>query len=396
MDIEKQKNESAFDYHKRLVYGKLVDKTLADTDYSELSIPLFGQQYSSDHTRKMMRGSLMTMELMEQEGIDSITDEGILSEVDAKMLELKKERQKFFDQRSALNKIIRERSRQEELNEILLTAVRDGDLPSLDYSPNYIEPNGSTLLVGLNDLHYGISINNAWNVYNPDVCREMLCKYIDRIVEIADIHKTSDCIVFCNGDLISGNIHHTIQLANKENVINQVKGISELLSEFLAELSKHFATVKFISIAGNHSRIDTKEKSPINERLDDLIEWYLDARLQNFENIIIGCQEKIDSTMYLIDIHGKTYCGVHGDMGNGSANIAAIQAMAQRPVYAILCGHKHHNMLDEDQGVKILMSGSFLGMDDFCIKKRIFGKPEQMVCVCDSTGIVCHYDIEFS
>lgn len=395
MYIEKQDQETGFDYHKRLVYGKLVDKTFSDIDYSELSEPLYGQQYSSDHTRKMMHGSLKTLELMEKECIDGITDGDVLSDMDAKMVELKKERQKFFDQRAALNKIIRERSRQEELNEILLAAVRDGDLPSLDYQPNNISHTDKTLLVGLNDIHYGIDINNRWNIYNPDVCRVMLCAYIDKIVEIADIHKTSDCIVFCNGDLISGNIHHTIQLANKENVVNQVKGISELLSEFLAELSKHFATVKFISIAGNHSRIDTKDRSPLDERLDDLIEWYLDARLQNFDNVIVGCQEKIDNTMYLIDIHGKTYCGVHGDLGNGHANISAIQAMAQRDVYAILCGHKHHNMIDEVQGVKIVMSGSFIGMDDFCIKKRIFGRPEQLVCVCDDTGIVCHYDISF-
>ena len=60
MYIEKQDQETGFDYHKRLVYGKLVDKTFSDIDYSELSEPLYGQQYSSDHTRKMMRGSLMT------------------------------------------------------------------------------------------------------------------------------------------------------------------------------------------------------------------------------------------------------------------------------------------------------------------------------------------------
>lgn len=68
--------------------------------------------------------------------------------------------------------------------------------------------------------------------------------------------------------------------------------------------------------------------------------------------------------------------------------------MARRPLYAVLSGHKHHNMCDEVQGVKTVMAGSFLGVDDFCIQKRIYGKPEQMVCVCDDSGIVCHYDIE--
>ena len=169
--------------------------------------------------------------------------------------------------------------------------------------------------------------------------------------------------------------------------------MSELIAEFLAELSKHFNKVTFVSVAGNHSRLDTKDNSPLGERLDDLIDWYLSARLQNFDNIVIGGNEKIDSTMYLLDIRGKTYCGVHGDFDGSPSKIAALQTMAQRPLYAILLGHLHHNMVDEVQGVKTVMAGSFLGMDDFCIQKRIYGRPEQMVCVCDDTGIVCHYDI---
>ena len=222
----------------------------------------------------------------------------------------------------------------------------------------------------------------------------MLCVYLDKIIDIAKRHNSENCVVFSNGDAISRAIHKTIQIANKENVIDQIKGVSEYIAEFLAELSKHFNEVRFVSVAGNHSRINTKENSPLDERLDDLIEWYLEARLQNFKNIVIGGHEKIDSTMYLMDIRGITYCGIHGDFDCTPIKISSLQAMARRNIYAILCGHRHHNMVDNVSGVKIVMAGSFLGMDDYCIQKRLFGKPEQMVCVCDRTGIVCHYDIE--
>ena len=90
-------------------------------------------------------------------------------------------------------------------------------------------------------------------------------------------------------------------------------GVSELVSEFLAELSKHFNNVYFVSVAGNHSRINpSKDQSLASERLDDLIEWYIRARLQNFENVHFECN-KIDNTMYTINVRGKTYCGIHGD-----------------------------------------------------------------------------------
>lgn len=396
MRIERASGERESDYHKRLIYGKLVDKTLADVDYAELSELVYGQQFSSDVARRMMYGSKRTLDLLEKDRLEQIEDSAIVAEINDKMIELQKERQKFYDMRAAFNKVVRERSRQEELNEILLQVVQDGDLPALDYERRYIAPSDNDLLVSLNDIHYGIDIRNAWNIYNPDVCRDMMCRYLDKIIAIAERHGSENCIVFNNGDTISGKIHHTVQLANKENVIEQVKGVSELIAEFLAELSKHFRTVTFVSVAGNHSRLDTKENSPLGERMDDLVEWYLDARLQNFENIEIGATEKIDSTMYLIDIRGKTYLGVHGDYDPTPNKIPVLQTMAGRPIYAVLCGHLHHNKIDNVHGVKTVMAGSFMGMDDYCIQKRIFGKPEQLVCVCDDSGIVCHYDIDLS
>lgn len=376
MDIERRNDETQLQYHKRLVYGKLVDKTLSDIDYSELAELAYGQSYSSDVARRMFYGSKRTLQLMENEQTSDIAENNLLSELDAKMIELRKERQKFYDQRNAFNKIVRERSRQEELNEILVDAVKSGDLPRLNYEPAYIEPSTNDLLVSLNDIHYGIDINNAWNTYNPDVCRNMMRKYLDRILFIAQTHHSENCIVYNCGDSISGKIHLTIQITNKENVVKQIKGVSELIAEFLAELSSHFNTVKYVSVSGNHSRLDTKENSPYDERMDDLIEWYLDARLQDFENIQIDTQSRVDATMFITDIRGKTYCGVHGDFDGSATKIAALQAMAQRPLYAVLSGHKHHNMCDEVQGVKTVMAGSFLGVDDFCIQKRIFGKPE--------------------
>lgn len=394
MDIERKQNESRFDYHKRLVYGKLVDKTLSDMDYTELAELVYGQPYSSDVARRMLYGSRRTLELIDEERIGNVSDDGILSELDEKMIELRKERQKFYDQRNAFNKIVRDRSRQEELNEIIYDAIRSGELPRLEYTQSTIEPSENDLLVSLNDLHYGAVHSNYWGEYNSEICGDMMKKYLDRIIHIAEVHGSENCIVWENGDVISGNIHRSIQVTNKENVIEQVMGASELIAEFVAELSKHFRTVKFVSVAGNHSRVEAnKDDALVDERLDDIVEWYLAARLQNFDNLIIGAGDKIDSTMYVINVRGLNYGGVHGDFDGSASKVQSLQTMIGKPLYAVLSGHMHHNKVDEVQGVKTVMAGSFLGMDNYCIQKRIFGRPEQMVCVCDENGIVCHYDI---
>lgn len=367
---------------------------MGDVDYTELSELAYGQSYSSDVARRMFYGSRRTLDLISAEDTSKIDNANILSELDEKMIELRKERQKFQDQRNAFNKIVRDRSRQEELNEIIVDAIRNGELPMLNYERNIVQTGSNDLLVSLNDLHYGATHSNYWNEYNSDIAKDMMANYLDRIISIADTHNSENCIIWENGDAISGAIHRSIQITNKENVIEQVMGASELIAEFIAVLSKYFRTVKFVSVSGNHSRLDpNKDNALVDERLDDLIEWYITARLQNFENVEIGAGEKIDPTMYLVDIRGKNYCGIHGDFDGSASKVQSLQTMVGRPVYAILSGHMHHNKVDEIQGIKTVMAGSFLGMDDYCVQKRIYGKPEQLVCVCDENGIVCYYDI---
>ena len=381
--------------------GKMVDHTI-DDDYEELSERLFGDGscFSATEVRKRMYGMKAVIDAIEREGEDAIRSTDRMSELDRKKIELQAERQKFYDQRNAFNKLVRERSRQEELNEILVKSIQEGDLPRLDYEFDpygVVTQSDNDLLVSLNDIHYGATVENYWNTYNSDICREMMCRYLDRIIQIARTHSSQNCIIWANGDEISGNIHKSITVTNKENVIEQIKGVSELIAEFIAELSKHFVTVTFVSVAGNHSRLDpNKDNALVSERLDDLIEWYLAARLQSFENVIIGGGEKVDETMYLIDVRGKTYCGVHGDFDGSPSKIQALQTMARKPLYAVLSGHLHHCKIDDVQGIRTIMAGSVLGMDDYCVQKRIYGRPEQMVCVCDETGVRCSYNVSLN
>ena len=396
MQLTKQPGESNLEFQKRLVYGKLVDKTLADVDYSELAPLLYGQDYAGDNARKMMYGSLKTLQAIEDDA--SLQCSGgnpdVLGEIEFKKMELQKERQKFFDQRNALNKILRERSRQEELNDVITSVVSSGNLPTLEYTAPLTTYSGRDLLVSLNDIHYGAVVDNYWHQYNSDICKQMFEQYLARIIQIGEEQNAENCIVWCNGDEISGNIHYSIAVSNKENVIQQIVGVSELIAEFLAGLSKHFNSVQFVSIPGNHSRLNPNKDVALNEeRLDDLVEWYLKARLQHFENVEVGAGTRIDPTMYIIDIRGNTYLGVHGDFDCSDKNVQSLQTMAMKPVYAVLSGHLHHNKIDTVQGIKTVMAGSFLGMDTYCVSKRIYGKPEQLVCVVGEDGIICSYDV---
>lgn len=381
---------------REIVFGKLVDKTI-EQDYADLSESLFGEGncFHSTEVRKRLYGMKAILEAMERDCMDAIGDTELSEELRLQQIELQKERQKLSDQRTAYRKLIREQARREELREVLVEAV--ATLPSYQSSVPCGEILGNMvnndLLVSLNDIHFGADIQNHWNTYNSDVCKDMMDKYAQRIIEIAGVHGSENCVIWANGDQISGNIHHTIALENKENVVQQLMGVSELISSFISKLSPYFRKVSYVSVAGNHSRIDTKDRSPKDERLDDLVEWYLAARLQNLENVHIGDCQKIDSTMYLVNVRGKAYLGVHGDYDGSKLKIQTLPKMAGVEVYAVLLGHLHHNAIDTVQRLKTIMAGSFLGMDDYCITKRIYGHPEQLVCVCGEDGLLCSYDV---
>ena len=397
--LDRMSGETALQHHKRLIEGKLIDKTLADYDYSELAPYVYGQDYSADVARRMMYGSAKTLQLIEaEESIAEQHDDGdtdtLMTELELKKIELQKERQRFFDQRTEFNKIIRAQAREDELKDILERTVTEGKLPRLEYEPFDMYTSGCDLIISLNDIHYGAQHDNYWGKYDSDICKHMFDKYLNAIVGIADMHGAQDCYVTCNGDCVSGIIHQSIRLTNRENVIEQITGVSELIAQFLAELSSHFNRVYFSSVAGNHSRIDKKDDAILQERLDDLVEWYLKARMAAFENVIVGAGEKIDPTIHMMNVRGLNYMSVHGDFEPSVTAVTNLQALVGRPLYAVLMGHMHHNSTDVVQGIRVIRSGSFIGTDNYCISKRLYGQPEQIVCVVDEYGIRCTYDVD--
>ena len=394
---EKLENENDYEYGLRLIEIK-VEQNPIDLEWSDI-VDLLGLNIHYDSLRKAANvtpySGYNVMKYYKEKHATENAESSYLDELDEKVLEFKKERQRFFDQRNALNKVVRDMARKDENNEIIQKAILNGVFPRLVYTKCDIQPSERDLLVSLNDLHFGAYVDNYWNYYNSDVCRQMLQDYIVQIVELAELVHAENCYVWANGDMISGNIHKSIAVSNRENVIQQVVGVSELIAEFLAELSNHFRNVYFASVAGNHSRIEEKDLASQHERLDDLIEWYLKARLQNFDNVVFDHYKKIDDTMYLLNIRGKTYLGVHGDYDGSASKVQSLQTMAREPVYAILSGHLHHNKTDNVQGVKTVMAGSFLGMDDYCVGKRIYGGQEQMICVCTNEGIKAYCPVDF-
>lgn len=388
MDYSREKKEAETAYIYRICGMKDVIgswKEVADIINKEL-----GYSKGESAYRKMYQSFQKIFETIQPQKIN----EEILDELAYQKMELRKEKQKLFDERAAYNEMCRKAARGEEIQELLINQI-NSELPQLKFEVQRKQKTEKDLLVSLNDIHYGAVVSNSWNKYSPEIFEIMLAYYLNRIHDIAEYHEAENCYVWMNGDAINGSIHETSKITNKEVVTKQIMHVSELIANFLFELSKMFNNVYFVGIAGNHSRLEKKESAPIDERMDDLIEWYAKARLSNIKNVHFDSYVFVDPTMYLFNIRGLNYLGVHGDYDKKSDNIQALRTMAGVDIYAVLLGHMHHNATETVQGIKKIMAGSFLGMDDYCVQHRIYGEPEQMVCVVNNEGILCHYDITF-
>lgn len=265
------------------------------------------------------------------------------------------------------------------------------DIPDID--------GNSSLLVCLSDLHIGQTFNSFWGSYNTDIAKKRLNEYLGEVIKIGKVHNSKDVHICSIGDQISGAIHTTIQITNKENVIEQVKFAIELISSFAYELTKHFENVYFYDVSGNHSRLNpNKDLTLRDERLDNLIGWSVCGLMKHIENFHDMTHRKFDDTIAEANICGKNYLLIHGDMDSinktGIGNLVTMLGFC--PEY-IVCGHRHTPAMNEFNGIRVYQSGAMPGSGcDHTVSHRMAGKPSQTVLVCNNKGVVCDYNVDLS
>jgi len=387
----KRKNEKWISFADRILSAK--NNEIIDLDKTEIYELLFGEKLSSDEARKRLYSVRKIIDIINNENFANIVDTDILSEFEIKKLEIQKEKIKLQDVKTELNKVIRTTARYETLSNIITDAVNNSDLKDFEYKPCKIDYTDNDLLICLNDIHNGIDCKNFWNNYNPEILKVRLNNYLSNILQKKDIHNSYGVYVFLGGDQTTGIIHNSLRLESTQNAIEQIMYVSELVGNFIYELSKHFAFVRVCNVSGNHSRLfKDKDCAVKGERTDSIIPWYLKARLQNLENVTI-VDNSIDDTIGTIDIRGKLYYFVHGEYDSPSKVNQTLTMMLGVKPDVILMAHRHHFACENVFDTKVIMSGSMMGTDSYAIENRLVGKATQTVCVCNKNGIDAMYDI---
>lgn len=398
MGIERRENETDLAYHKRLVYGKIVDKTLADVDYSELAEPIYGQEYSSDTTRKMLYGSCRTLQLLDESAVDAAPG-AVLSEIEAARSELQKERQRFYDQRREYNKLLSQEGRKEHLYEMLARSADKlnqtvGRMYDCGAPASYITSGNEAVLV-LSDWHYGMTASNIFNRYDTNICRERITTVISKAAERIRNHACSRLHVVVLGDLVHGAIHTGTRVASDELVCDQIMQVSEILAQSIEELSLSVDDVLVYVTYGNHARTVQNKKDNIHrDNMERLIPWWLKQRLAPHENITVA--EEDETEFILVDAAGHHICAAHGDLDSVRQSTRLLPTLFAKKrgmdIEYIILGDKHHRESFDELGVTSSMCGSLCGTDEYANGQRAYSDPSQLLLIVNPE---CGVDAEY-
>lgn len=296
------------------------------------------------------------------------------------------------DERNAMNAQRRVAARAERnmqiLEEELRKIGRERYVP-IEVDVSELDDDPCALAIMVNDVHFGASM------YGRDEEAARFQLYVKKILAIAERHHANTAHVFLMGDLISGMIHKSIQITNRESVIQQVMRVAELVADFVYELEDIFDKVRVYSVPGNHSRIDRKDDALLDDRLDDLVFWYVRGVLAEHSKIMF---EYRGSTLCEAVICRQMYVAVHGDYDEFTdAGCARLVSYLGYKPKAIFYAHRHTVGMREYNGVLQIQSGSMCGCgDDYTEKKRLKSDPALTVCVINEDGVESVYPVKLS
>ena len=392
MNLNKKADESELQYIWRLALAK--DSGSLDMTWEELA-DVFNENLENNYGSSAYRKKFQQAQHFYDDVFSKMDDTEYSQELMRQKRELERLKIQFRDERNAWNKQNYTDARVEQKLDYLEEELRD--IGKVNFPEHEIleTKSDNDILVILSDFHIGQCFDSAWGKYDSDIAFKRVEQLAEKVRKVQYKHKSENLYIAISGDLISGNIHKSIAITNREDVITQIKIASKIIINFCYNMSKYFNKVYVTNVAGNHSRIDKKDDSIHSERLDDLVGWVVNSSLQHVSNIIF-IPNQLDIGIAEMTIRGKRYVSVHGDYDKFSkSGVENLVMMIGYIPYAVLFGHLHICSLDECNGVKMIRGGSLAGAgDQYTIEKRLSGKPAQMICVCDNKGVDCYYPVE--
>ena len=313
------------------------------------------------------------------------------NDINPLILELKKERVKLSDERVQNNALVRRLAREDTIVEIAKYAVdkMSGQKILTPYSARHLVDTGKEGIVMLSDWHYGIEVDTFLNRFNLTICKDRVQKLLVEAKEYFAHNPVNKIYVVNLGDLIAGRIHSTIRLQSRIDTVTQCLEVSEMLAEFLNELSE-CAPIEYYDCLDNHSRVEPNKSESLDlESLARIIPWHLNFRFKDNDTVNINRNLLDEDIITFTAMNGKyTIGGVHGHKDKPSKVVDGLTLMTKINFDLILCAHYHHFAADEKNETLVLSNGTLMGTDKYAMDLRLTSKPSQNIVLIDKNSVM--------
>lgn len=310
-----------------------------------------------------------------------------LSMLEENILELRKEKVKVQEEKTQLNSLVKVLSREETLKEIAADVASSISRDKMLECPEEVIPESNKKgIMAISDWHYGVDIQTYFNTYNPDIAKQRIKELLEESIHIIHKEEISEVFLVNLGDMISGLIHLPLRINSRIDVITQTIQISEILAEFITELTKH-CVVSYTSVTDNHSRLDPNKKEALQvESFVRIIDWYLKERLK-YNALVKFLDNKLGDDICSFNVFDFKVLGVHGDKDPQKKILTQLTNFTQEHYDLVLSAHRHHFYADEANETELYSNGSLMGTDDYANSLRLNNKPTQLFIVADKENI---------
>lgn len=306
--------------------------------------------------------------------VDKYADRVVTSKIEAIRKEIgliRSERLETREVLAELNRLKRDWNKELLLIESLSDAFSKMEIKPLKVNNHQMEKSSRTLIVCLSDIHYGAVVDIEGNSFNKETCKKLFVDYLGKVIDIIKSNNVKVVHVVGLGDIIENVYMRQSQgFSVRQNFSQQVTEITELIYNFLLELSK-YVTVFYSAINGNHDRISTKEDTLYGDGAVSISNHMIKMLIENTHNSNINFIDT-EPYDYKLSVGKFNFLFVHGDLHSLKNNsLLAEQSQLYGVQFdALIAGHIHHfNMREVGDSKFVATFGSFKGNDEYALKK---------------------------
>lgn len=302
---------------------------------------------------------------------------------------IKMEKTKVHDINLEYHRHIREEARIEELRDSLVEAIKTLKPLPLVKQPYKVEGERETeAILTFADLHIGPDFINSYNSYSPEIAAKRVRYLVSEVIHYCKTYHVTKLHFLNMGDLISGNIHATLRIEQRLDVVDQIKTAAEIVAEALNYLQEAVPELTYRSVVDNHARmLPNKNEHIESENFNRLIDWFLEERLKNTNVKFV--YDNLDLGLGRFELgNGKIIMFSHGHQERKNTVTQDFVGLTREIPDYILLAHYHNSAEKTFQGMKVIITGCIVGTDPYAYGKRLFSHPEQKLLIFDKENLI--------